>query len=715
MKNFFLHGAAFWLVATSFTPSAAFAQTQSKPGTTMPKPPVAAIKPKQLVSPHGTRTDNYYWLNERENPEVIKYLNDENNYFEQQTASVKGLEEKLFQEMKGRIKEQDESVPYRDNGYYYYSRFEAGAEYPVYGRRKGDVKAPEEVLLDANQLGKGRAYFAVGGQSVSDNNEVLAFSVDTVSRRLYTLQFKNLKTGKLYPEKIANTEGAPVWAADNKTVFYAKKDPTTLLPYQLMRHTLGTDPKQDVLVYEEKDNTFHLGVSHSKSRRFVLLTLGSSLSSEVRYLDRARPTEALKTFLPREADHLYEIEDFGDKFYVRTNWQAPNFRVMSTPVAATAKANWKDVIAHRADAFVEGMELFKDYLVLNERKEGLLQLRVINWKSKQDHYLKFDELAFTTFIGVNREFNTPVLRYNYTSLSTPTSVYDYDMNTRKSTLRKEQAVLGGFNRANYVTERVFVKARDGKMIPTSIVYKKGFNKDGNGPILQYAYGSYGINMDPTFSAARLSLLDRGFAYVLCNIRGGQELGRQWFEDGRMGKKINSFNDFIDCSEYLIKQKYTSPQKLFAMGGSAGGLLMGAVVNMRPDLYKGVVAAVPFVDVVTTMSDASIPLTTGEYDQWGNPADKASYDYMLLYSPYDQVKAQAYPNMLVTTGLHDSQVQYFEPAKWVAKLRATKTDHNLLLMHTDMSAGHGGASGRFKSLHDTARNFAFMLLLLGPKA
>ncbi|WP_426062164.1 S9 family peptidase [Hymenobacter sp. B1770] len=681
----------------------------------MTKPPVATIKPKQLVSPHGTRTDNYYWLNERENPEVIKYLNEENTYFEQQTASVKGLEEKLFQEMKGRIKEQDESVPYRDNGYYYYNRFEAGAEYPVYGRRKGDLKAPEEVLLDANQMGKGRAYFAVGGMSVSDNNEVLAFSVDTVSRRLYTLRFKNLKTGKLYPEKITNMQGAPVWATDNKTLFYAKKDPGTLLAFQLYRHVLGTNPKQDVLVYEEKDNTFNLGVSRSKSRRFILLTLGSSLSTETRYVEAARPTEALKTFLPRESDHQYEIEDFGDKFYVRTNWQAPNFRVMSTPIANPAKTGWKDVVAHRSDVFVEGMELFKDFLVLNERKEGLLQLRVINWKDKKDHYLKFDELAFTSSIGVNREFDTPVLRYNYTSLSTPASVYDYDMNTRKSTLRKEQAVLGGFNRTDYVTERVFVKARDGKMIPTSIVYKKGFNKDGNGPVLQYAYGSYGINMDPGFSAARLSLLNRGFAYVLCNIRGGQELGRQWFEDGRMGKKINSFNDFIDCSEFLIKQKYTSPQKLFAMGGSAGGLLMGAVVNMRPDLYKGVIAAVPFVDVVTTMSDASIPLTTGEYDQWGNPADKASYDYMLSYSPYDQVKAQAYPNMLVTTGLHDSQVQYFEPAKWVAKLRATKTDNNLLLMHTDMSAGHGGASGRFKSLHDQARNFAFILMLLGTKA
>ena len=456
-------------------------------------------------------------------------------------------------------------------------------------------------------------------------------------------------------------------------------------------------------------------MSRTKSRRFILLTLGSSLSSEVRYVPAAQPTAALKTFLPRETDHLYEVEDLGEQFYVLTNYQAPNFRVMTTPLASTAKTSWRDLVPHRPDVFIGGMELFKNYLVLNERKKGLLELRIIDQKTKKDHYLKFDELAYTSNIGVNREFDTSVLRYGYTSLSTPASVYDYDMNTRKSTLRKEQAVLGGFNRADYVTERVMVPARDGKLIPASIVYKKGFQKDGSGPVLQYAYGSYGINMDPTFSAARLSLLNRGFAYMVCNIRGGQELGRQWFEDGRMNKKINSFNDFIDCSEYLIKNKYTSPEKLFAQGGSAGGLLMGAILNMRPDLYKGVIAAVPFVDVVTTMSDASIPLTTGEYDQWGNPADKGSYDYMLSYSPYDQVKKQAYPNILVTTGLHDSQVQYFEPAKWVAKLRTMKTDNNLLLLHTDMSAGHGGASGRFKSLHDQARNFAFMLMLLGQRA
>jgi oligopeptidase B len=680
----------------------------------MLKPPVAAIKAKQLASPNGTRTDNYYWLNEPENPQVIDYLKAENAYFDQQMAPVKALEEQLFQEMKGRIKETDESVPYRDNGYYYYVRYEAGGEYPLYCRKKGGLEAAEEILLHGNEMGQGHAYFAIGGYEVSDNNALLAYSTDTVSRRLYTVRFKDLRTGELYLEAIENVEGAGVWAADNQTFFYAKKDVDTLLPYQIYRHTLGTDPKQDVLVYEEKDNTFYTHIGRSKSKNYLQIVLSSSLSSETRYLDAARPTGNFEVFLPREADHLYEVEDANGQFYVRTNWQAPNFRVVSTPLTSTAKTNWKDVIPARPEVFIDHMELFKDYLVLNERKDGLLQIRVIRWQDKKDEYLKFNEVAYMATIGANPEFDTQQLRFNYTSFTTPVSTYDYNMVTHQQTLLKEQPVLGGFTKNDYTEERTFVTARDGKKIPISIVYKKGFKKDGNGPLLQYAYGSYGYSLDPTFSSARLSLLDRGFAYVLCNIRGGQELGRQWFEDGRMLRKMNSFNDFIDCSEYLINEKYTSPDKLFAMGGSAGGLLMGGIINLRPDLYKGVLAAVPFVDVVTTMSDESIPLTTGEYDQWGNPAEKQYYDYMLSYSPYDNVRAQAYPNMLVTTGLHDSQVQYYEPAKWVAKLRATKTDNNLLLLHTDLEAGHGGASGRFQALHDVARQYAFMLLLLGEK-
>ncbi|SHI79879.1 oligopeptidase B [Hymenobacter daecheongensis DSM 21074] len=697
--------------------SAAQAQTSPSSATTpaMTKPPVAASKPKQLASPFGTRTDNYYWLNERENPEVLSYLNAENAYFEQQMAPVKALQETLFQEIKGRIKEQDESVPYRDNGYYYYTRYEQGGEYPIYCRKKGSLTAPEEVLLNGNEMGKGKAYFQIGGFAVSDDNQTLAYAADTVSRRLYTLRFRNLATGKRYPEKIINASGDAVWAADHKTVFYTQKDPATLLPYRVYRHTLGTDPKQDVLVYEEKDNTYYTGVSRSKSHKYIFLHMGSTMSSETRFLEAAKPTEAFKTFLPREADHLYEVEHFGNDFYVRSNAGAPNFRLLKTPVTNTAKKAWQEVIPHRKDVFLKNMELFKDYLVLGERKEGLLQLRVIRWKDKQEHYLNFGEPTYTAIVSVNPEFDTPVLRYGYSSLTTPTSTFDYDMTARTRKLMKEQAVLGGFRKEDYVTERAYATATDGTRIPLSIVYKKGFKKDGTAPLLQYAYGSYGSSTDATFSAARLSLLDRGFAYVICHIRGGQEMGRQWYEDGKKLKKMNTFTDFTDCSKFLIDQKFTSASKLFALGGSAGGLLMGAVVNMHPEYYKGVIAAVPFVDVVTTMMDSSIPLTTGEYDEWGNPNQKEYYNYMLSYSPYDQVKAHAYPNMLVTTGLHDSQVQYFEPAKWVAKLRTLKTDNNLLLLHTDMAAGHGGASGRFKSINDVARQFAFMLLLLDRKS
>jgi len=704
--------ATFWLSCLSLV---ALGQSQPPiPSSTMLTPPIAAIKAKQLVSPYGTRTDNYYWLNERENPQVLDYLKAENSYFDQQMAPAKDLEDKLYQEMKGRIKEQDESVPVRDNGYYYYTRYETGGEYPLYCRRAGSLQAAEEVLLDGNQLGLGHSYFAVGSYEVSDNNELLAYGTDTVSRRLYTLRFKNLKTGQLYPEKIQNTSGNAVWAADNQTVFYAKKDVTTLLPYQVYRHTLGTDPAQDVLVYEEKDDTFGLSVSRTKSKKFIGIELSSAFSSEYRYLDAASPRGEFRVFAPRTPDLLYEVQDANGKFYIFTNWEAPNFRVMAAPLTSPDRGSWQEVISQREDVFLEGMELFKDYLVLNERDEGIRQVRVINFKDQIGHTVDFRELAYTTYLGANPEFDTPTLRIIYTSFTTPASTYDYNMATHKLTLRKEQSVLGGFNKNDYVTERKFVTARDGKQVPVAIVYKKGFHKNGQGPLLQYAYGSYGLSMDPTFSSARLSLLNRGFAYALCHIRGGQELGRQWFEDGRMMRKLNSFTDFIDCSEYLIKNHYTSPAKLFAEGGSAGGLLMGGILNMRPDLYKGVIAAVPFVDVVTTMSDASIPLTTGEYEQWGNPANKPAYDYMLSYSPYDNVKAQNYPNLLVTTGLHDSQVQYFEPAKWVAKLRATKQDHNLLLLHTDMEAGHGGASGRFKALHDVARQYAFMFLVLGDK-
>ncbi|MDB5234582.1 MAG: protease 2 [Hymenobacter sp.] len=686
--------------------------------------PAAPIKPKVFTNFGITRTDNYYWLNQPTSPEVLQYLNDENSYYDKQMAGAQATQQKLIAEIKGRIKQEDASVPYRDNGYLYYSRFDQGAEYPVYCRKKGSSAGNEEVLINVNDLGLGRSYYQIGDWAVSDNNQMLAYTADTVSRRLYTLRFKNIATGQLYPEKIYNTGGEVVWAADNKTVFYTKKDVTTLLPYQVYRHVLGTEPKGDALVYEEKDNTFNVHLNRSKSKKYIGIELVNSLSSEYRYVEAAAPNLQPKVFQRREKDHLYSVEHLGDKFYIRTNWLAPNYRLMTTPLNSTAKATWTDALTRHPEIFLDNFDLFRDYIVLNERKAGLRQLRVVNLKDKQEHYLKFDEPAYTATIGINAEQDTPLLRYNYTSLATPPSTFEYNMGTHESKLLKEQPVLGGFNKSDYVTERVFVKSRDQKLIPMSIVYKKGTKLDGTAPLLQYAYGSYGYSQDPTFSAARLSLLNRGFVYALCNIRGGQEMGRQWFEDGRMSHKINSFNDFIDCSEYLtkphevqvgatkLKQQFTSSATLFAMGGSAGGLLMGAVLNMRPDLYKGVIAAVPFVDVVTTMSDPSIPLTTGEYDQWGNPANEEEFKYMLSYSPYDNVKKQAYPNILVTTGLHDSQVQYYEPAKWVAKLRAMKTDKNQLLLHTDMAAGHGGASGRFKSIEDTARQYAFMLQLLG---
>ena len=687
--------------------------------------PVAPIKPKVFTEFGIIRTDNYYWLNQPTSPAVLSYLNAENAYCDKQMAGAKATQQKLVAEIKGRIKQEDASVPYRDNGYYYYSRFEFGSEYPAYCRKKGSLVESEEILLDVNDLGLGRPYFQLGDWAVSDNNQLLGYTADTVGRRLYTLRFKNIATGQLFPERIANTGSKMVWADDNRTVFYTKMNVGTLLPYQVYRHTVGTDPKGDALVYEERDNTFQVDVSRSKSKKYIGLELTSSLSSEYRYLDAGNPTGQFKVFSRREKDHLYNVEHLGDKFYVRTNWQAANYRLMVTPVANTAKVTWQDAITRHPEIFLDNFELFKDYLVLNERKGGLRQLRVVGWKDKQEHYLPFDEPAYTATIGTNTEQDTPLLRYQYTSLTTPASTFEYDMSTRTGTLLREQPVQGGFNKRDYVTERIFVKSRDNAFIPMAIVYKKGTKLDGSAPLLQYAYGSYGASQDPTFSAARLSLLNRGFVYALCNIRGGQEMGRAWFEDGRMLNKKNSFNDFIDCSLYLTKpreaqvagvktkQVFTAPDKLFAMGGKgAGGLLTGAVLNMRPDLYKGVIAAAPFVDLVTTMSDPSIPLTTSEYDQWGNPADEEYFQYMLSYSPYDNVKAQAYPNIFITTGLYDSQVQYYEPAKWVAKLRALKTDKNQLLLHTDMNAGHGGASGRFKSINDTAQQYAFMLMLLG---
>lgn len=680
-----------------------------------PQPPKAKLQLTRLEKHGHERRDYYYWLRERDNPEVIEYLKAENAYADAVMAPYKSLEEKLFNEMKARIKQTDLSVPYKLDDYYYYTRYEEGKEYPIYCRKRGSLDAPEEVMLDGNELAHGHGYFAIGNTAVSFGQDILAFADDTLGRRIYTIRFKNLSTGKFLPDEIQAATANFAWANDNRTLFYTKQDPTTLRPFRVYRHTLGTDPEKDVLVFEEKDETFSCRVFRTKSKRFIMIASHQTLSSEYRFLDANAPEGEFKVVLPRERNHEYDVDHFGDYFYIRSNDQAKNFRLMRTPVGDTRKSSWKNVILHRKNVLLEDFEIFRDYLVLTERKNGLRSIRILPWIGSGEHYIPFDEPTYFTMVDVNPDFNTTVLRYRYQSLITPNSVYDYDMATRTKKLLKQEEVLGGYNPNDYQSERVYARAQDGTLVPISMVYKKGMKKDGKNPLLLYGYGSYGISTDATFASSRLSLLDRGFIYAIAHVRGGQELGRDWYEDGKLLKKKNTFTDFIACARFLIEEKYTEPERLFAMGGSAGGLLMGAVVNMAPHLFKGVVALVPFVDVVTTMLDESIPLTTAEYDEWGNPNDKEYYEYMLSYSPYDNVEPKAYPNLLVMTGLHDSQVQYWEPAKWVAKLRAMKTDNNVLLFKTNMEAGHSGASGRFQRLRETAFQYAFLLRLAGITA
>jgi len=682
--------------------------------TELPEPPVAEKIPKELTIHGDIRVDNYYWLKERENPKVIEYLTAENEYRDAVMKHTESFQKKLYDEIVGRIKKTDMSVPYKDSGYYYYSRYEEGGEYPVYCRKKETMEAEEEILLNVNEMAKGHAYYSVAGFSVSTDNNLIAFGVDTVSRRKYTIHFKNLKTGEILPDQIPVTSGRAAWTNDNKTVFYAAKDETTLRSYKIMKHVLGTDPSSDKEVFEEKDVTFDTYVYKSRSKKYVFIGSGSTLSDEYRFLDADNPDGKFKIIQPREKDLLYGVDHYKDKFYIRTNYKAENFRLMATPVSKTTKENWKEVIPHRDDVLLQGFEVFKDFLVVNERISGLPNLRIMRWDKKDEHYLDFGEETYSAYISYNPEFDTDVLRYGYSSMTTPNSVFDYNMNTKEKTLLKQQEVLGDFDSNNYHAERLYATAGDGTKIPISLVYRKGLEKNGDNPLLLYGYGSYGASMNANFGSSRLSLLDRGFVYAIAHIRGGQEMGRYWYEEGKLLKKKNTFTDFIDCAEHLIAEKFTNPDKLFAQGGSAGGLLMGAVVNMRPDLFKGVIAAVPWVDVITTMLDPSVPLTTGEYDEWGDPNKKEYYDYMLSYSPYDNVEAKVYPSMLVTTGLHDSQVQYFEPAKWVAKLRALKTDNNILILDTDMESGHGGASGRFRRYKRTALQYAFILDQVGIK-
>ncbi|MEM9884289.1 MAG: S9 family peptidase [Bacteroidota bacterium] len=675
------------------------------------QPPIAKKVAKELIAHGDTRIDDYYWMRGKENPAVIEHLNVENAYTNAMTAHLEDFQEELFQEIKGRIKEDDQSVPYKYNGYYYITRFEKGMEYPIHSRKKGNLEAEEEILLNVNELAKDYDFYSVSGRTVSPNNQILAYGEDTLSRRIYTLRFKDLQTGEMLEDVIENTTGSAVWANDNKTVFYVTKEPETLRSYKVFRHVLGTPVEEDVEVWHEEDNTFLCYAYKSKSEKYIIIASYQTISQEFRVLEADQPTNEFRVIQPRERNLEYSIAHYGDQFYIRTNLDAKNFRLMSAPETATTKDNWKEIIPHRSDVLLEGMEIFKDYLVLSERKNGIIQLRVRPWEG-EEHYIEFEEEAYVAGATQNLEFNTETLRFSYTSMTTPASVFDYNMKEKTRDLLKQQEVIGDFDAANYQSERLYVAARDGAKIPLSMVYRKGFKKDGQQPILLYAYGSYGNSMEPYFSSVRLSLLDRGFAFAIAHIRGGEEMGRQWYEDGKLLNKVNTFNDFIDCGQYLVNQNYTNPDQLFAMGGSAGGLLMGAIMNMRPDLWKGVVAAVPFVDVVTTMLDESIPLTTFEYDEWGNPNQKEYYDYMLSYSPYDNVSKQDYPATLVTTGLHDSQVQYWEPAKWVAKLREYKTGENPILFHINMDAGHGGQSGRYRRFKETALQYAFFLDLAG---
>ncbi|UBZ06672.1 S9 family peptidase [Salegentibacter mishustinae] len=677
-------------------------------------PPKAKKIAKNLEFHGDVRVDNYYWMNNRDDAEVIDYLNQENEYNQKMTEHTRDFQQRLFEEMKARIKEDDESVPYKLNGYWYLTRFETGKDYPIYSRKKGELEAPEELLFDVNEMAEGFEYYSLGGLNVSPDNKMVAFGVDTLSRRKYTIQIKDLQTGEIYPDKIENATGGSTWAADNKTLFYTKKDDQTLRSYRIYKHILGTDSAEDELVFEEEDETFNTYVYKSKSKEYIIIGSHSTLTTEYRILKADDPSGEFKVFQPRERGLEYSIAHYEDDFYVMTNKdKATNFRLMKTPVEKTTQENWVDVIPHREDYLLEDIDIFKKYLVVSERHNGLNKIKVIRWDTSEEYYIPFDNETYTAYTSINPSFDTDILRFTYNSMTTPTSVIDFNMETREKTVLKEQAVLDkNFDKNNYLSERIWATAKDGTKIPVSLVYKKGTKLDGNIPLLQYAYGSYGSTIDPYFSTVRLSLLDRGFIYAIAHIRGGEYLGRNWYEDGKLFNKMNTFTDYIDVSEYLIQEKYTSAEHLYAMGGSAGGLLMGAVINMAPQLYRGVIAAVPFVDVVTTMLDDSIPLTTGEYDEWGNPNNKDYYEYMMQYSPYDNVVAQDYPNMLVTTGLHDSQVQYWEPAKWVAKLRELKTDDNLLLFHTNMDAGHGGASGRFEALKEVAEEYAFLLDLEG---
>ena len=679
------------------------------------RPPVAAAKPHPVSSPHGVRIDPYYWLrdDERINPEVLAYLKEENAFRERSMAGSKPLENALYGEIYARLKQDDSTVPYRKNGYWYSTRFEPGKEHPIFVRRKTSLEAPEEILLDANLHAVGHEYYRIGAMEISPDSAWLAYCEDTVGRRQFTLRFKNLDTAEIQPIAIADVEPDLAWANDNRTLLYVEKDPETLLGLYVKQHVLGQDPKRDQLIFEQTDRSFYTGVSKSKSDAFIFIHMESTLSSEWRFARADDPELKFEIFLPHEADHEYDLEHLGDAFIVRSNWQARNFRLARALIGGdTQRAGWVDVVPHRDDTFIEEFDVFDQFIAVSVRSGGLRKICIHPLEEGSEFFIASDEPAYSTSISVNPELSTEIVRYAYSSLTTPTTLYDYNVRTREQVLLKRDPVLGSFDPKDYVTEFLYAPARDGVQIPVSLVYRKGLMRNGASPLLQYGYGAYGLSMDPSFSSARLSLLDRGFVYAIAHVRGGQEMGRAWYDAGRKLHKKNSFNDFLDVTHALVERRYAAKDKVFAMGGSAGGLLMGAVANMSAGDYRGIVAQVPFVDVVTTMLDESIPLTTNEYDEWGDPSMREYYDYMLSYSPYDHVGSKAYPAMLVTTGLWDSQVQYYEPAKWVAKLRALKSDSNRLLLHVEMEAGHGGKSGRFQRYKEIAMEYAFLLAELG---
>ncbi len=677
--------------------------------------PIAKIIPKKLRKHNQIRIDNYYWLNNRENPEVLNYLNQENAYYQEQTAHTKEFQNNLYEEMKSRIKEDDTSVPYFYNGYYYFTRMEKGKNYPLYTRRKEFIDAPEELLFDCNEMANGQSFFQLGSISVSPNNKLALFSFDIIGRRIYTLKIKNLETHLVSEDVIENTTGNAVWANDNETLFFSSQDLGTLRSDKIFKYKIGSNLNPE-LVYFEKDETFSVEIAKSKSRKYLAIEAASTLSSEYQILEADNPDGNFRVFQKRKRGVEYAISHYNDYFYIKSNCDgADNFKLLKTPENKTNKKFWKEVIPHRNDVLLEDVEIFKDFLVLEERSNGLNKIRIRSWDSEIDYYLPFESETYTAFTGTNVDFDTTILRYSYQSLATPSSIIDFNMKTHEKEIKKEQEVVGGtFIKSNYIEERIWAVAIDGTKIPISLVYHKKIQKKGTNPLLLYAYGSYGYSMDASFSSTRLSLLDRGFIFAIAHVRGGEDLGRNWYEGGKLLTKKNTFTDFVACSQFLIDEKYTSNKHLYAEGGSAGGLLMGVIANTNPELYNGIIAQVPFVDVVTTMLDDSIPLTTGEYDEWGNPNKKEYFEYMLSYSPYDNVTAQNYPNMYISTGLHDSQVQYWEPAKWVAKLRATKTDTKKLYFDINMDAGHGGASGRYEALKELAKEFIFLFELEGIK-